>query len=70
MNISGVTATVLDLPMEPVSAPAVSAAEFRSMVSVQVLDMAQNAFEDAAAELLAAMSAAITGVGQNVDMYV
>lgn len=37
------------------------------MTSVKVLDMAQNAYEDAASEMLAMMAAAMTGVGQNYD---
>ena len=57
-------------PAVPESAQAMSAAEFQAAASVQVLDMAQNAFEDAAAQLLAGMAAAMTGVGQSVDMSV
>ena len=42
----------------------------RMMASVRVLDMAQDVYSDIAAELLASMSAAITGLGNVVDMYV
>jgi len=61
MSISNITS----------AAPAmnINAANLNSMVSVKVLDLAQGAFEDAAAQLIATMSA-ITGVGQNVDMMV
>ena len=36
--------------------------------SIQVMDMAQQSFEDAALRLVEEM-AAFTGVGQNVDVY-
>jgi len=61
MNISNINS----------AAPAmnVNAVNLRSMVSVQVLDLAQGAFEDAAEQLIATMSA-MTGVGQNIDIMV
>ena len=37
--------------------------------SIKVMDLAQNSFEDAANQLIAEM-AAVTGIGQNVDMTV
>ena len=37
--------------------------------SVRVLDMAQDVFEDIASMLIESMSS-ITGIGQNIDMYV
>jgi len=37
--------------------------------SMKVLDMAQDVFEDVAAELIDAMSSVITGLGQNIDTY-
>ena len=79
-GISGVTSISPDMTMQlPSAAPAQSldsvietseamgAAEFSMQVSTQVLDMAQQPFEDAAAQLLASL-AAMTGVGQNIDM--
>jgi len=79
MNIQGVTATVTDQfqymqteapPAGPEAQQTMSTAEFQMAASVQVLDMAQNAFEDAADQLLASMTASMTGVGQSVDMSV
>ena len=79
MNIQGVTSTMMDQfqymqtaqpPAGPESEQTMSAAEFQAAASVQVLDMAQNAFEDAAAQLLSSMTSAMTGVGQSVDMTV
>ena len=46
----------------------ISAINMRSIASIKVMDLAQNAFEDAAAQLIASMNA-MTGVGQNIDMY-
>ena len=60
MNVSGISGGASGADM----------VSMRAMASVQVLDMAQNAFEDAAAELIAMMSSAITGLGQNIDMTV
>ena len=47
----------------------ISAFNMRSMASIQVMDLAQNAFKDAAAQLIATMNA-MTGVGQNIDTYI
>ena len=47
----------------------ISAVNMRSMASIQVMDLAQNAFKDAAAQLIATMNA-MTGVGQNIDTYI
>ena len=84
MNISGVTMTAPVLPQNQAvpqpPAPAettdqmagtaseLSAMNTSLMASVQVMDMAQNAFEDAAMQLIETMSA-VTGVGQNVDTF-
>jgi len=83
MNISGVTMTAPVLPQNqavpqppaPEQRPEsdaemsseMSTMNTRMMASVQVLDMAQESFEDAAMQLIETMSA-VTGVGQNVDM--
>ena len=40
------------------------------MASLKVMDMAQSVVEEAAAELIDAMNAIITGLGQNVDISV
>jgi hypothetical protein len=83
MNISGVTMTAPVLPQNqtvpqppaPESRPEsdpdmnMSAMNTSMMASIQVMDMAQDAFEDAAMQLIETMSA-MTGVGQNVDMMV
>ena len=60
MNISSISSAIPDVNMSNMS----------MMASIQVLDMAQNVFEDAAAQLIDALSAVITGVGHSVDMYV
>jgi len=81
MNVTGVTSTAPAMPVSqiqnqiqeqvqaldqtsaPVAADAISASV---AASVKVMDLAQSAFEDAAAQLIASM----TGVGQNFDMTV
>jgi hypothetical protein len=63
MSISGITQT---LGTTPTSTNAIN---FRLQASVQVMDMANSAFEQAAAQLIESM-AAMTGAGQNVDMVV
>ena len=60
MNISGVAS----------AASGVGAAGVQYMASLKVMDMAQEAFKDAAEELLRAMDALITGLGQNIDILV
>jgi len=60
MDISAVTPTN--------QAMGISAINMRSMASIQVMDLAQNAFEDAAAQLIATMNA-MTGVGHSIDTY-
>jgi len=83
MNISGVTQTAQVLPdsqgSQASSTGQVQAAEqvestmgadavnFSARVQTQVMDIAQNQFEDAANQLISAMAAA-TGVGQTVDL--
>jgi len=81
MNITGVTQTAPILP-DNQTAPQPKAvsqtgsqdqasgadAIYASMeASIQVMDMANTVFEDAANQLIASM-AATTGVGQNIDM--
>ena len=63
MRISGISAVSQTMGVD-----AINAINMRSMASIKVMDMAQGAFEDAAAQLIAAMSA-MTGVGGNIDMY-
>ena len=60
MNVSGISGGATGAEM----------ISMRAMASAQVLDMAQNAFEDAAAELIDMMSSAITGLGNSIDMTV
>jgi len=80
MNIEGVTQTAQiipstqTLPPEPqVQAPEQSqptgadTVNLSAQVSMQVLDMAQSQFEEAANALISQM-AAVTGLGQNVDV--
>ena len=83
MNISGVTQTAQILPgsqpqaAEPQvqsldqaqTAMGADAVNFSAQVSTQVMDMAQQQFENAANELISSMAAA-TGIGQNIDMSV
>ena len=59
MNVSSISS----------AASGVYAANLSMAASLKVLDMAQSVFEDAASELIEAMSAAITGIGQNIDVY-
>ena len=59
MNISTISS--------PSQAFSVSAVNMRSMMSIQVMDLAQSAYEDAAAQLIGIMNA-MTGVGQNIDI--
>ena len=75
MNISGITSTSPALISDynpPAAAPASDAdlGNVAMMASVQVMNMAQDAFNDVAARLVAELSALTTGIGQNVDMYV
>ena len=60
MNISSISSAIPDVNMSNMS----------MMASIQVLDMAQNVFEDAATRLIDELSAVITSVGHSVDMYV
>ena len=56
--------------IEQATSPAAADAMNISLAaSVQVMDMAQSSFEDAANQLIASM-AATTGVGQNIDYSV
>ena len=80
MNISGVTQTAPILPQNygmaqmpdleriPESPGEMSAIEASMAMSVRVQDLALSSFEDAAAQLIEALSA-MTGVGQNIDIY-
>jgi len=77
MNIQGATMTAPVIPQNmgavqaPVQAPeaemSAESLNLSAAVSTQVLDMAQTQFEDSANQLLDQM-AAMTGVGQNVNM--
>ena len=83
MNISGVTQTAPILPPNQAmpQPPAVDQAQSQSpeagadvinasmAASIQVMDMAQSAFEDSADALIQSMAVA-TGIGQNIDMSV
>ena len=85
MNITGVTQTTQVFPQDQMAQQpqAVSQAQEAEQttasgadmistsmaISVQVLDMAQSSFEDAANRLLESMAAA-TGIGQNIDLTV
>ena len=60
MDISAITS----------SASNMSAAGVQYMASLKVMGMAQNVMEEAAAELIDAMNAIITGLGQNIDISV
>ena len=83
MNITGITQTAQVLPTpqpqqaaeqqaqsaEQVESTGANSVNLSAQVSTQVLDMAQDQFEQAANELISTMAAA-TGVGSNVDMSV
>ena len=83
MNITGVTSTMPSIDqqysMAGQTAPPAPAQEVQPVssdvvnvgmqASVQVMDMANSAFEDAASQLIDSM-AAMTGVGQNIDIRV
>ena len=60
MDISGISSAASNM----------SAAGVQYMASLKVMDMAQSVVEEAAAELIDAMNAIITGLGQNVDISV
>ena len=74
MNLVGVTQTAQIFPQDmpqmperlPESLSGADAINTSMMASVQVLDMAQSSFEDAAMQLVQSM---MTGLGQNVDVY-
>ena len=55
--------------MGDAAAPSADAINVSMAASIQVMDMAQSSFEDAANQLIETMAAA-TGVGQNVDLTV
>ena len=59
MGISGIAS----------AASSMDAAGVQYMASLKVMNMAQDVFEEAAAELINAMNAIITGLGQNIDIY-
>ena len=60
MDISGIAS----------SASAMDSAGIQYMASLKVMKMAQGIVEEAAAELIDAMNAIITGLGQNIDITV
>lgn len=59
MNISGISSAASNM----------SAAGVQYMASLKVMGMAQDVFEDVAAELIDSLNAMITGLGQNIDIY-
>ena len=78
MNISGVTTTAQVLPgnqqmtqsqdiAEAASVTGADAIQTAVQMDVAVMNMAQNAFEQAANELISSM-AAQTGIGSNLDI--
>ena len=84
MNIAGVTQTAQVLPttqlpqaesyapvtnVEQTAQMGADAVNFSAQVQTQVMDLAQQQFEQAANELISQMAAA-TGVGTNVDIAV
>ena len=62
MNISSVGSAASGIDM--------ASSKAMMTASLRVLDMAQDAFTEAATALIDALAASITGVGGNVDMYV
>ena len=64
MNISGISS--VDSMVDITDA---SKADTGMTAPLKVLDMAQDVFEDIASMLIDSMSL-ITGIGQNIDMYV
>ena len=68
MNISGISPSAV-IPASDVYANEDAPVNVSMAVSVQVLDMAQNVFEDIAEKLIAEMVAQMTGIGQNIDTY-
>ena len=60
MNISGVASAASNM----------NAAGVQYMASMKVMSMAQNVFEEVAAELIDSMNAVITGLGQHIDISV
>ena len=62
MNVSSVSGAVSGIDM--------AGAKVMATASLRVLDMAQDVFSQIAGELIDALSAVITGVGGNIDMYV
>ena len=60
MDVSGISSGASNM----------SATGVQYMASLKVMSMAQNIFEEAAAELIDAMNAMITGLGQNIDITV
>ena len=83
MNVTGVTSTMPSMEQQysmtgaaqappPVQEPQVMSQDIVNVpmeLSVQTLDMANSAFEDAASQLIDSM-AQMTGVGQNFDARV
>ena len=64
MNISGIS------PTDSIASIANTAkSDVGVTAPLKVLDMAQDVFEDIASMLIESMSH-ITGIGQNIDMYV
>ena len=65
MNISGISS------VDSMVGIAVSSNADAGMTApLKVLDMAQDVFEDIASMLIDSLSSIVTGLGQNIDMYV
>ena len=63
MSVTGIGAAAPEMSM------AGSAAMAAATVPLRVLDMSMDVFEDAANQLIEALSAIITGLGGNIDIY-
>ena len=59
MNISGIPSTTSGADLVNV----------KLMASIKVMGMEQDVFKDIAGDLIDQMSSAITGLGQNIDVY-
>lgn len=60
MNFSGIASATSNM----------SAAGVQYMASLKVMNMAQDVFEEVAAELIDSMNSLISGLGQNIDISV
>ena len=60
----------MDVSAIATGASRMDAAGVGYMASLKVMGMAQDVFEEAAAELIEAMNAMISGLGQHIDISV